>query len=246
MSGHEGAIDRGDLLALLRGEFGAEEVFHLRDHLAGCATCREELAEVATGHSLLASARRTLREPALATEPPAPSAPVPDVQQESRRRRRRVLQAVGAVAAALVLVGGGATLTLLDDATDPSGGPTAAPPAQEADLEAVGSSPGRGVVTMAEGDADEEAATMTIETHELPAPSAGEYYYVWLLDPDTNKMLPIGQVASEGSTTFRLPLSLLGRYSAIDVSLETDDGDPGHSPTSVLRAQYAPPDSTDS
>jgi hypothetical protein len=243
MSGHED-IDRGELLALLRGDLATEQVFGLRDHLAGCAACRGALAEVATGHALLASAARTLREVGPVTEPATPSAPAPDLAHAREQRRRRVLWSAGAVAAALALVLGGATVaTVLDDPAGPGSG-TVAAPAQEADLRAVGRGPGRGVVTMA--DAQDEAATMTIETHELPEPAAGEYYYVWLLDPDTNKMLPIGQVASEGSTTFRLPLALLGRYSAIDVSLEADDGDPGHSPTSVLRAQYSPPDSTDS
>ena len=32
-----------------------------------------------------------------------------------------------------------------------------------------------------------------------------------------------------GRASFRLPASLLGRYRAVDVSLEKDDGDPGHS-----------------
>jgi len=34
---------------------------------------------------------------------------------------------------------------------------------------------------------------------------------------------------------------LVASYSAIDVSLEADDGNPGHSVTSVLRATYADP-----
>ena len=33
-------------------------------------------------------------------------------------------------------------------------------------------------------------------------------------------------------------LELVGSYHAVDVSLQADNGNPGHSDTSVLRAQY--------
>ena len=85
---------------------------------------------------------------------------------------------------------------------------------------------------------------MTIEAPELPGPSSGQFYYAWLLDPDTNKMLPLGQVGPGGSASFDLDDSLLAAYSAVDVSLEDDDGDPGHSVTSVLRGSYAGDSST--
>ena len=52
---------------------------------------------------------------------------------------------------------------------------------------------------------------------------------------------PPGRVA-----TFEIPESLVASYSAIDVSLEADDGDPAHSVTSVLRATYADPAKTPS
>ena len=42
-----------------------------------------------------------------------------------------------------------------------------------------------------------------------------------------------------GVASFEVPGSLLLRYAAVDVSLEDDDGDPGHSVTSVLRGSYA-------
>jgi anti-sigma-K factor RskA len=80
---------------------------------------------------------------------------------------------------------------------------------------------------------------MTINTHDLPATHDGQFYYAWLLDPTTNKMLPLGQVGPSGTASFEVSDHLLAAYSAVDVSLEDDDGDPQHSPTSVLRATYA-------
>ena len=61
---------------------------------------------------------------------------------------------------------------------------------------------------------------------------------MWLLDPATNKMLPLGLVAPGGTATFRIDAGLVADYHAVDISLEADDGDPAHSVTSVLRGAY--------
>ena len=87
---------------------------------------------------------------------------------------------------------------------------------------------------------------MRLATRSLPSAPRGDFYYAWLFDPRTNKMLPLGQVTPGRVATFEIPESLVASYSAIDVSLEADDGDPGHSVTSVLRATYADPDKTPS
>jgi hypothetical protein len=79
---------------------------------------------------------------------------------------------------------------------------------------------------------------MTISTERLPAPGSGHFYYAWLLDPATQKMLPLGVVTPDGSTRFEVASELVGRYHAVDISLQDDDGNPAHSATSVLRAVY--------
>jgi hypothetical protein len=95
---------------------------------------------------------------------------------------------------------------------------------------------GHGVVSMTDTGS---AAVMSIVTEDLRPLAPGRYYYAWLLDPATDKMLPLGQVGPDGTASFEVSPTLLASYSAIDVSLESDDGDPGHSPRSVLRAEYA-------
>ena len=80
---------------------------------------------------------------------------------------------------------------------------------------------------------------MLISASDLPALRPGQYYEVWLLDPRTNKMLPVGVLPPQGEGRFTLPATVLGRYQAIDVSLEVDDGDPDHSTRSLLRGRYA-------
>ena len=79
---------------------------------------------------------------------------------------------------------------------------------------------------------------MTIRISGLAAAGPGHFYYAWLLDPTTNKMLPVGVVDPAGSSTFDLGGDLVKRYTAVDISLQADDGDPAHSPVSVLRATY--------
>ena len=95
---------------------------------------------------------------------------------------------------------------------------------------------GSGTVSMTETGT---VAVMRIVTQDLRPLEPGKFYYAWLLDPVTNKMLPLGQVGPDGTVSFEVSPILLASYSAIDVSLESDDGDPGHSPRSVLRAVYA-------
>ena len=85
---------------------------------------------------------------------------------------------------------------------------------------------------------ERQLTRMRVDTAALPRAARGEFYYVWLLDPRTNKMLPLGQVTPGRPATFDIPDSLVEGYSAIDISLEADDGDPEHSVTSVLRGSY--------
>ena len=226
-----------DLAALLRGDLGNAEVASAGAHLDSCPECREELARLTVGHAVLARTSRTLGEPRPGPDsglvpaeslPPLRSAPPP-------ARWRRPL---GLAAAGVVLVAGTAALTV---AVQPSStSPDTSPPAaaeQIATLEPVeGSGIGEVVMVRRSG----KVVDMRFETHGLPGRTADQFYYAWLLDPVTNKMAPLGQIGPRGSATFDVPLSLVSRYDAIDVSIEDDDGDPGHSVTSVLRGAYDP------
>ena len=52
-------------------------------------------------------------------------------------------------------------------------------------------------------------------------------------------VFPVGVLPRDGEARFTLPASVVGRYQAIDVSLEADDSDPTHSKHSLLRGRYA-------
>jgi hypothetical protein len=223
--------DHPDLTALLRGELSNNHVTEVADHLDGCEECRQDLAETAVGHALLAGTTRTLSGPA--------PLELPDVPQldpsMSSRRERAWLRPLGLVAAAAALVVG--TAVVVDWADRPAAPPaTVASPERTADLKPVDGT-GSGRVLMAEDSHD--GVQMTVETRDLPKIGRGEFYEAWLFNPKTQKMLALGVVGPGGKASFEVPDSLVGRYQVVDVSLERDDGDPGHSVTSVLRATYA-------
>ena len=100
----------------------------------------------------------------------------------------------------------------------------------------VGAVAASGQASMAGDDGDRR---MTVTTDDLPALRPGQYYEVWLLDPKAGRVFPVGVLPSDGEARFTLPASVVGRYQAIDVSLEADDGDPTHSKHSLLRGRYA-------
>ncbi len=226
-----------DLLGLLRGELTNAQVASVGQHLDSCTQCRDDLSEVAVGHALLTGAGRTLTSPPELV-PMVTPAPL-DTQQIRKNSRRQWQRPALMLAAATALVAGtvGITANLTNDNTPPPiAVPTTPPPAQTATLEPIASQ-GSGQVLMA--GAVDEFVEMTVDTKGLPALPSDQFYYVWLLDPDTNKMLPVGAIGPDGKASFSLRVDLIGEYSAVDISLEYDDGDPQHSPTSVLRAEYA-------
>jgi Anti-sigma-K factor rskA, C-terminal/Putative zinc-finger len=223
--------DHPDLMALLRGDLSNAEVTQVADHLDRCEECRQDLAETAVGHALLTRTTRTLRRSAPLELPDVP----PLYPSTSSRRRRARLRPLALVAAAVALVVGTAVVTQW--AERPTTPPTTVATAERtADLEPVDGT-GSGRVLMAEDS--HEGVQMTVETRGLPKTGHGQFYEAWLFDPKTQKMLALGVVGPAGKASFEVPDSLVGRYQVVDVSLERDDGNPGHSVTSVLRATYA-------
>ena len=198
-----------DVLALLRGELTNAEVASVADHLEGCESCRDELVQVSVGHALLARASRTLGDtraepgPETAVLPPLP--PLPRVGGE-----RRWLRPVGLVAAAAALIAGTVAVTSYLDRPDD---PPATVAQETADLEPVDGT-GSGRVDMVNHDG---RVTLTFTVRDLPEAQKGQFYYGWLLEPATNKMLPLGQLGPGGSASFEVPESLVREYHSIDV-----------------------------
>ncbi len=222
-----------ELPALLHGELTLAELRSLTAHLRACASCQRELVEVAVGvgavarvqrQGLLDTAAPTL--PALAELPPDEPADLHAARGHRRRLASWRVLAAAAVAALIVL--GGAVL-LNRGSSSPN------PPDEQLALQAVGTRPVRGEVTMSGKGA---SRTMVVSTDLAPV-SARSYYEVWLLDTTTNRLVAVGVLPPSGTAHFTLPSDLLSRYDAVDLSLQPDNGQTTHSSDSVLRAKYA-------
>jgi Anti-sigma-K factor rskA/Putative zinc-finger len=237
-----------ELPGLLFGELNRAEVMVVSDHLAGCDDCRRELAVLAaTSASLRATARQaqavdgpeqalpdsaTLPHPHRGAAPDigsleaAPDPAAPDAGRAGRRRRGPLIGLAAAltlaVVAAAVLLGTGPLRPDRSDSTVPLAG--------------VGAVAASGRASMAGDDGQRQ---MTVTADDLPALRPGQYYEVWLLDPEAGAVFPVGVLPPDGEARFTLPASVVGRYRVIDVSLESDDGDPTHSKRSLLRGRYA-------
>jgi anti-sigma-K factor RskA len=103
-------------------------------------------------------------------------------------------------------------------------------------LAGVGAVAASGRASMA-GDGGDRR--MTVTATGLPALGPGQFYEVWLLDPDAGTVFPVGVMPADGRANFTLPASVVGRYQAVDISVEPDDGNPAHSKHSLLRGRYA-------
>ena len=249
-----------DLASLLRGELDRRHLSLVVRHLRACASCRAELVEASIAHSALTATRRVLdprRTPigpvSLSEQTPAAAGDEADtlppllsgsggrpVTRVARVGRRDLVASLTSAAVAIVVALGG--VAAYQDWTAGGARTTRPTAVQQATLTPVvpssGSAPiptARGIVSMA-GTRD---VVMTIRVIGLPAAAAGHFYYAWLLDASTNKMLPVGVVSPDGVATFNLEPDLVHNYTAVNIGLQADNGNPAHSDESVLRASYA-------
>jgi len=216
-------------------------------HLAGCARCRQDVAELAA----VVGAVRVDVPAGPPVEPPArvwdavaaatgvsaaPRAPAAGSGRDARSVRdagrwagRRVLLAVAAACLAVGAVGGALVTRLVGgDAPGPAAsGPVVARVSLAALPLAADASGAASVVRSA------SARDLVVDVSRLGA-RPGTFYEVWLIDRSVQRMVPVGILrGSEG--VFTIPDSVdLGQYPVVDISVQLP-GDPRHSGRSVLR-----------
>lgn len=172
-----------------------------------------------------------------AAEPP-PLPDLPPLAELTRPRRSRLLavRPMVAVAASVVVLAAGIGLgVLVSGGGDGDGGdgPVLA-------LERLG-----GAGAGAGGEArlvDDAGEGLRLRVAGLAPSSSGEFYELWLLDgPERLVSLGSFRVPASGSADVAVPLPVpIGDFAFIDVSVEREDGDPGHSGDSVLRGPTTP------
>lgn len=230
------------------------------EHLRGCASCRDDLADTAR-------VVRALSEPATISDPPSglwdriqaeldvdrpdpisgetdrPSAPAttgdpeppPPSQADEVRRRREGRRRPLAVAAAAGLVIGAAGTGLVLGVLDGSGGDDGTPPSAPPPV-LVGEA-ALDPVTEDEIQGSAQMVTTADGSDELilsisELPDEG-YFEVWLRDEDATRLISLGTVTG-GTTTLPVPAGVdLELFPVVDVSQEQFDGDPTHSGDTV-------------
>ncbi len=193
-------------------------------------------AEVERLRPLVTKLERVPAEAWEGSEPP-PLVMPPDAASRPRRwwsasplqPRRLVLGPLAAAACAVVLLAAGVGLGVwLDRDPTPPQGRLALLPIGDRDPSASGN-----IAVSDDG--------VTVRVTGLKPTSEDEFYELWLLGDD-KRLVGLGsfRVNADGETTLKLPLPVNpDTFQYFDLSLEPDDGDPGHSGVSVLRGPSA-------
>jgi anti-sigma-K factor RskA len=222
-------------------------------HLATCAHCRAEVAQlgavVATGRSVTdedypATPSATVWDRIVAEVgddaadgdrgAASPTVTSLDERHAGRRSARWVLSLAAAAAVGLI-VGIGGTWSLTRPTTPT---PTASPSqVSVAVLKPVDEPAAQGTAVLSVASAGQRTITVTVAN--LPTP-AGTFYEVWLMDPVDSKLVALGVLGTGGHGDYVVPAGLdLTLYSAVDVSLQPMNGSPQHSSNSAVRGSIA-------
>jgi anti-sigma-K factor RskA len=169
--------------------------------------------------------------PPLPDLPPLPAAPAAEPPRPPRRAWRPV--AAVAACAALIAAGAGIGALVFGGGGDAEAGPAIA-------LTGVGdgspAASGRARVV----SSDDGGLRLQVSGLEPSGPDG--FYELWLLD-GPRRLLSLGafRVPASGSAEVTVPLPVdVTDFPFVDVSAETDDGNPGHSGVSVLRGPTGP------
>ena len=170
-----------------------EEAAEFRQHLAGCAVCREEVAGLRAAAARMGSSQEVppspeLRERVLTAARRTPQEPPrPTIAAEEQRRRRWVPRVLAAAAAAVLVAAIGVGIGTLGGDDDGPGGPTTpladgvtqvfeAPDRRVAEVETD-----HGTVRVAASPGRDE---MAVDASDLESPGEGRVYQLWSVADD--------------------------------------------------------------
>jgi anti-sigma-K factor RskA len=224
-----------DIAGYLLGELGPDERVAVERRMREDGDFRREVERL---RAVVAELERVPPEAWDPEEvPPLPELPAPPAPPRVAPARRRWSAgwAAAAVAACLALVAAGVGIgALVFGGGDGGGtGPAIAlarvgqgGPAASGDARAVSSDDGG----------------LRVRVSGLAPSGPGDFYELWLLD-GPERLLSLGsfRVPASGGAEVTVPLPVdVADFRFVDVSVEDDDGVPGHSGVSVLRGPTAP------
>jgi anti-sigma-K factor RskA len=167
--------------------------------------------------------------PASAPAPVAPVAPVERSRWSGLRWPRVPRVALGAAVAAAAVLVVGVVLVSRDD-VEPD---AVAAIAGTNDFSAVS---GTAELFPEDGSGDR----LVLRLASVPPAPTGHHYEVWVLPEGSETMESVGRVApSDGEAELEVEVPGSGPFAAVDVSVEPDDGDPGHSGVSLASGTFS-------
>lgn len=234
-----------DLGGYVLGLLEADELVAFEAHLAGCAACRDEIAELSGLAELLDQAAPPVDVPshledrtfaAIERAAEDDGVAVIPVADGARRRRRTVeLRKVLAVAASIVVLGAGVAVVRTATAPEPAA-------AEVIELEAPAGHTGSAVARV---HATSTGGTIQMEVKGLPQPPAGSFYECWLVaaggdTPANPNRVSVGTftVDADGRADVRWDFRAdTAKFPRMGVTLEPADGNPAHTTDRVLAAK---------
>jgi hypothetical protein len=219
-----------DLALLALGEEVAPDV---SEHVSACPVCAaqlQELREVVVMGKASGGPSSLVEPPQRVWEAVSAEIQEPVAEVVPIRTRRRWLGLAAAAVAGVVLGAG-----VMSVADRPDEGRIVA----SAALKPMPDGPDRGATAEAEVHQTAAGYAVTVSARDLPG--AQGFYEVWLLDPENAGLIALGTLApGETTATFPVPDGVdLQTFTAVDISDEPLDGDPGHSTVTVLRGTLA-------
>lgn len=242
-------LDPDRLVLLALGESLADEAES--NHLVDCTACHNEL-DAMRHIAELGAATQDLRELARPPQrvwqrieaevletraPAAPAAAPPRWGRRPAERRARpeprrpawVRPLLVAAAAAVIGVAGTVAVTRFTADRPPEPRVTASAALSPLPT-APGSAAGAARVLTSPGQPEE------LHLHVQGLPLSSGYYQVWLINPDTKAMFPLGALGATEDALLPLPGTVnLNDYKLVDVSAEQYDNNAAHSGKSLLR-----------
>lgn len=226
-----------DLGGYLAGSLQPSEREEFEAHLHSCRSCRAEydqllpIAESLRASEPLATPAPEVIERTLAavvspngsgsgSDPPPPRPP-----PERPRRRARVLAAVSALAAAVVASG---AVLLIDGGQEGLTATLQSDGGASVDLEITSSG---------------EDRVVELSSDSLPAPEGDDFYELWFVGerdgPGTPSRISAGTFRPDGDGSSEATLSAAAdpaSYPSVEITAESNDGDPTPSPPPLLSA----------
>jgi hypothetical protein len=177
---------------------------------------------------------------ALPTPSAAPSEPQ-DAEDSNvipldRRRSRGPMWGIAAVAAAAgALVGGAVVWSAVERGGAGAGGVS---PEQFVAQAVLAPLPDKSVSSPGEASVIDTADGQVVRVDARSLPVSDGFYEVWLLDAGLTKLVALGALPAGSVGTFTIPPGLsVADFPVVDISLESNDGDPSHSKNSLMRGE---------